>query len=118
MSRTETRQQMIRERTYTDGVHCDLCRQLIHGLPQMHELIPRRLTIGSDEARELSFQPELCAILCADCHSIAEREENETRLWERNYQRYGKERVLQAFERLWNLWPVKVTLPEVNDDRV
>ena len=71
MSRTETRQQMIKDRATMDGVHCDLCREPIHGLPQMHELIPRRLTVGSDEARDLSFQPELCAILCADCHRVA-----------------------------------------------
>ena len=81
---------------------------------QMHELIPRRLTVGSDEARDLSFQPELCAIRCADCHRVAE--EYARVLWVNNYRRYGKANVVSAFERLWNLWPVNVTLPEVNDD--
>jgi len=79
----------------------------------MHELIPRRLTMGSTEARELSFQPELCVILCAGCHDVAEREEESTRLWERNYQRHGKDRVLHAFDRLWQVWPVNVRPTEV-----
>ena len=116
MSRSEIRQTMIRQRAVGTSVLCDLCREPIHGLPQMHELIPRRLTLGSDEARELSFQPELCAILCADCHRVAE--EHTDTLWQRNYRRHGKEKVVRAFERLWKLWPVKVTLPEVNDDHV
>jgi hypothetical protein len=89
---------------------CDACGQET-GL-QMHELIPRSKTVGSTQARELSYQGELCSLLCQTCHD--QSGDLEPDLWQFNFDLYGTEPVLAALAlvqaSLRN--PVAVRLPE------
>ena len=104
---------MILARTNFRGIQCDLCQQRFTGNMHMHEMIARRRTIGHKEARELSFQPELCSILCPDCHLIAETEIVERLLWLRNFNLYGETRVRRAHKMLTDTYPINHKLPEI-----
>ncbi len=66
----------------------------------MHERIKRSQTIKGSEARELSFQPELCNLLCVECHPIADTKEAETFLWGFSIGLYGIIEVRNAMDKL------------------
>lgn len=97
--RAQARHRMIVERGGKHAV-CDLCGQKpdYRGL-QLHELIQRGMTVHNSPARALSYEPEMTALLCADCHSRAHNPEVRDKLWQVNYKRYGVERVKKAFLR-------------------
>jgi len=98
--RAQARHRMIVERGGKHAV-CDLCGQKpdYRGL-QLHELIQRGMTVHNSPARALSYEPEMTALLCADCHSRAHNPEVRNKLWQVNYRRYGVERVRRMFRQL------------------
>ena len=111
MNRAAIKLEMIRDRITMNGCKCDLCGNFFRAENMaMHEIIERYRTIGNKKARELSFQKELCSLLCHECHTIASQ--HEEILWTRNYNRYGQERVEALVEEFKALYPIKIGLPE------
>lgn len=115
--RAQVRHRMIIERGGKHAV-CDLCGQKpdYRGL-QLHELIQRGMTVHNSPARALSYEPEMTALLCADCHSQAHNPVVRDKLWQVNYRRYGYERVRNIFHQLKMAYEVPgnhldITLPE------
>jgi len=104
--RAQARHKMIIQRGGKDAV-CDLCGQKpdYRGL-QLHELLQRGLTVHNSPARALSYEPELTALLCANCHSGAHNPKVRDQLWQVNYQRYGTERVQKMFEQFRRLYEI------------
>lgn len=81
--------------------YCDFCQKR-PGV-EMHEIISRGRTIKQQDQRDLSYQPELCSILCRECHhSVAHTINGRNILVSRNVEIYGKDLVLSAFYRLKN----------------
>lgn len=90
---------------------CDLCQKR-KGI-QYHELIARSKTVGNKEARELSFQPELCSLLCQQCHDEADRKVVAYTLWEFNKKLWGINQVIEAFNRLQAVMRTQLVIPEL-----
>lgn len=83
----------------------------------MHELIPRSLTIHSDTARELSFEKELCAMLCKGCHGKAhDSKEERDKLFQKNYRRYGYPAVAARYEQIVQYVKLYFQLPEEENE--
>ena len=72
---------------------CDLCGGFAN---QCHEIIFRSETVNNAEARRLSFQKELTALLCERCHSSAHTEATSLQLLKKNIEVYGYEQVEDA----------------------
>ena len=107
--------QMLKKRKGADGGSlCDLCRK--NHPSNMHELVPRSHTLGSDRARILSYTAEVCSLLCSECHGrihdIAPHEQD--KLWLRQYELYGKQEVLARVDEIKRAMKSKlyVRLPE------
>lgn len=91
---------MLQQRRVGLQYRCDGCEALFFDL-HMHELISRSLTTHNEEARLVSFEPELCAMLCPDCHALAHTSHEERdRLFQKNYRRYGYQAVAARYEQL------------------
>lgn len=97
-TRNEIKIRMYMDRGGLGIASCDCCKKERYGL-QMHELIARSITQGNPEARELSYQRELCSLLDGNCHDQADTIEMQDLLWERNQRRYGQ-KFWEAFDRL------------------
>jgi 5-methylcytosine-specific restriction endonuclease McrA len=108
LSREAIKLEMIRERTDRRGTKCDLCGERFHYSLEMHEIIERHRTIGNEKARELSFQKELCALLCRECHEKAPAMEEV--LWVNNMRRYGADRVHELVAELQAHYPILINL--------
>lgn len=79
---------------------------------QMHELVNRAQTVGNSQARELSFTATLCSYLCPNCHEKhAPTQAGEQKLWQRNFEVWGKDVVLAD---LWRLEQALGHIPLVN----
>lgn len=98
ITRSETKIQMYICRGGIGVAVCDLCKTTRYGL-EMHELIARSVTQNNPEARELSFQEELCSLLDKTCHEEADTTKVQDLLWERNQRRYGQ-KFWEAFDRV------------------
>lgn len=112
MDREAIKAQMIQNRKINNNgrVPCDFCR--VNRGTEMHELIYRALTIHNPEARELSFQPELCSLLCRACHSKAHKPHIRSELFLVNYRIYGQAAVKKAFNRILGVTHLYISLPE------
>jgi hypothetical protein len=77
---------------------CDLCQLSIAS--DYHEIIKRSQTIYGSDAREMSYQKQLCSYLCKECHEIADEKLIEARLWRFNLDLYGIEAVQNAIDQL------------------
>jgi hypothetical protein len=113
VERALTKRQMVRQRSS----RCDLCGRVTH-TPHMHELVNRGRTPKNSVARQLSYQPELCAILCPYCHDKAHNTAVRNELFQRNYARYGYQAVKRAFKLLLDSLPthnVGLQLPELEE---
>lgn len=98
--RAMMRHTMIVERGGIKHATCDLCKQKPDHLGlQLHELMQRGMTVNNPAARELSYVPELTALLCANCHSRAHNPEVRDQLFRIAFKRYGRLQVSLAFER-------------------
>ena len=113
-TRTITKMKMVAKRgNESIGFRCDCCGQRQRTFPHMHELIARRYTMKNELARNLSFQPEVCSILCSECHQKADTDGKvRDHLFIRNFGEYGYEVVLQTFTRIANLVSLNFKLPE------
>ncbi len=83
------------------GAHwvcCDICGE--QKPVDYHEIFSRSYTISGSEARRLSYQEELCACLCRECHQQAETRDTMIRLLQGNIKRYTQSRVLAAYDKL------------------
>lgn len=99
---------------------CWLCGQ--RPATDMHEMVNRNVTVGNDEARELSFEEGLCALLCRECHECAPMREVEQAIWKNIFYIYGrgdmkvgKAYSLEALQRLNDSLQYRVyaNMPEV-----
>ncbi|MEP7293464.1 MAG: hypothetical protein ABI835_16890 [Chloroflexota bacterium] len=105
LNRLNQKQAMIDLRYAMFGNYlCDLCRE--QPGTQMHEIISRRYTVKQPEIRLLSFQVEICSLLCPFCHGTkAETRQGRMKLVEFNISLYGKDRFLKALysipEKYW-----------------
>lgn len=75
------------------GNRCDLCGSKA---TQAHEILFRSSTLNNEEARRLSFQEPLLAILCPTCHDKAHNPETSARLLMQNAKVYGHQVVNEA----------------------
>lgn len=91
---------------------CDYCQK--RSGVEMHERIARSKTVGNEEARELSFQVELCNLLCQTCHFSADNQEVDHQLWMYSIRLYGMERVRTAFQKLQASMRTKLVVPELS----
>lgn len=82
---------------------CDLC-DIRDGI-EYHEIVSRGRTEGApEEVRDASFQPEICALLCRECHdNVAPTTAGRTLLFGVLIGLYGYENV----ERMLNAIPFK-----------
>jgi len=74
---------------------CDLCGGRANSL---HEILFRSSTLNNEEARRLSFQEPLLAILCPTCHDKAHNPETSARLLMQNAKIYGHQAVNEALQ--------------------
>jgi hypothetical protein len=95
--RLQMKQQAIDDRVAAFGhCLCDLCRER-QGV-EYHEIVNRGRTVASEEARLLSFAPEICSLLCDPCHkNIASTNSGRERLFRFNIALYGYFKVYSAF---------------------
>ena len=93
----DLRARLMHQRRTPKGVRCDWCG--LFNATDVHHIYERSLTRPDSEARALSEQPELLAVLCKDCHRRAEREPACARavLLSANEIRYGVARVITAY---------------------
>jgi len=122
------RHTMIVERGGPKHATCDLCGQPpdYMGL-QLHELLQRGMTVNNPDARELSYVPELTALLCENCHSRAHNPETRDKLFRVNMRRYGRlqvelalDRFRRAFEQRNTLLTIRLpdeTVPERSENK-
>lgn len=89
---------------------CDYCGK--NEGSHMHELIPRSKTVGNQEARERSYQPELCSLLCPECHNFADSDVVDKYLWDFNINLWGREAVEQALANVNEVLRAKVKINE------
>lgn len=84
---------------YSQTCYCDYCG--VAPGREMHEIYSRGRTEKNEQERELSYQEELCSILCNKCHERhAHTPEGRSVLIRRNVETYGQQRVQQAASRL------------------
>lgn len=83
---------VIRER----GRRCEVCEE--YGTPDYHEIINRARTRKGSKARDLSFDPRICSLLCRKCHDRADTPEMRQKLLTLNAQRYGEQEVIKALD--------------------
>lgn len=91
-----TKPQMCRDRG-SERPLCDLCG--LRPATDMHEIVPASMTT-TEESRRLSFQKEICSLLCQDCHSRAGSRENVEKLLNFNVELYGRDAVISALNGL------------------
>lgn len=114
----------IKARGGVDAARCDLTGKRIGQRGDLHELIPRSMTVGNRRARRLSYVPHLCAYISHDAHMALHGEgsepstETRDRLFRKLYEIYGYARVRAAFDRLANTMtgPLTIQLPEQEED--
>lgn len=80
----------------------------------MHEMLNRGLTVGNEEARELSFDHRLTVLLCPACHEMAPRFSVENHLWRILYAHWGYDQVREAYDAVQAVMTTK--LPELPDE--
>lgn len=89
------REQQAQNAKMRKGWRCDLCgRQAT----DCHEILFRSATMNNEEARRLSFQEPLLAILCNGCHSKAHSLKVSEKLLMHNSKIYGRDAVNEAFK--------------------
>lgn len=89
------REQQAQNAKLRKGWRCDLCgRQAT----DTHEILFRSATMNNEEARRLSFQEPLLAILCQGCHTNAHSLKVSEKLLMHNSKIYGRDVVNEAFE--------------------
>lgn len=99
---------------------CDLCRKRPGA--EYHEWVTRHSTIKQEEWRELSFQQEICSLLCHGCHQTkATTSEGKHILLEFNVRLYGKSRVVKSAsmipEQFWrNILPELYDMTRASND--
>lgn len=109
MSRSDNKLQAMMDRGALIGSSqpvCDYCQH--NPATDMHERIARSVTMGNEEARELSYQVELINLLCRTCHEEADGEGISKFLWEFSIFLYGRERVEAALSRLQEVMNTKL----------
>lgn len=77
---------------------CDLCQK--RRAAHYHEIVYRAITVANEEARQISYSKELCALLCAECHIGVDNAHNwqtGIKLIQKNIDMYGLEAVLEKF---------------------
>lgn len=81
---------------------CDICGDIVGFEAHYHEIFQRSQTLKGTEAREISYLPELCAVLCVACHTKYHSESPAQRraLIEGNVTLWGRERVIAAMQML------------------
>lgn len=80
------------------GAFCEMCgKNPVHDL---HEIFSRSLTVGNEEARYISYHPELCSLLCRECHKKADSDESKVFLLKKNIQTFGRVRVEEKYNAL------------------
>lgn len=84
------------ERRGISTPRCDICGDT-HKV-EMHEIISRSQTTGSEEMRRLSFDEHLCNLLCPSCHEHANIRSNEAECWFILYKLYGRGDVQKGYE--------------------
>lgn len=89
---------------------CDLCHTRTGS--EMHEIIPRSRTMGNERARALSYEAEVCSLLCQRCHQQVQGHEQE--LWQFNIDLHGRQSVLRVIEEIERLLktPLNLDFPE------
>jgi hypothetical protein len=112
--RAHMRHTMIIARGGLKHATCDLCGQPpdYMGL-QLHELMQRGMTVNNPDARELSYVPELTALLCENCHSKAHHPEVRDQLFRIAFKRYGRAQVERAFEHFRRAYELRSTLLDI-----
>ncbi len=91
---------ILKARKFAETPHCQypFCDK---PATDMHEIITRAETEGNEEARQLSFVPELTVALCREhhneAHSLSFMRQELLRI---NFEIYGYERVAEAYERV------------------
>lgn len=85
------------------------------GASEYHEIINRARTPEGTIARWLTYQPELCALLTRDEHSIAHNPEMRNTLFHINYELYGYEDVKRVYDLVNEFLnvPLLTNLPEL-----
>jgi len=78
------------------GKKCEWCRK--ERSTDMHEIVNRNRVSGNQLARDLTFRPEICSLLCRTCHSKAHNTTARYFLLDINILRYGKEKVAKALQ--------------------
>lgn len=81
---------------------CDLCR--VNKPTDRHHIYTKHSTMSNDEAREIAERPELSALLCRDCHAVADSEENRNRLFQELYKIYGYPNINKLHNDLNKAW--------------
>lgn len=104
---------LVKARMYTkrggQKCRCDFPGCGNYGGLHMHEIIQRSETQGYTQARQLSFQEELCSLVCPECHTMLHHGQIpnwRNILLKRNIKLYGYDRVLSAFEKLNDVMPI------------
>ena len=75
---------------------------------EMHELVNRGRTNPDTWQRLLTYQPELCSLLCHEHHEQAHNPNVRDILFRQNYKRYTPEKVVEAFALL------KLAVPDLD----
>lgn len=118
-SRSQVKLEMIRVRKHLFGTcgkscPCDYCQK--QPGTDMHEWISRARTMGNDVARELSFSPYICSIVCQYCHvvtAIVTTYSGLEILMRRNIEIYGYEKVSTAFFAMPATYRRGISLPDM-----
>ncbi len=95
-AREAIRRLLIRGRKTGGSYLCDGCGQAVDFL-DMHEIVNRNRTQIGSLTRLLSYQKELVALLCRNCHEQAHGPAQRAILFCKNYERYGEARVRLIF---------------------
>ena len=87
-----TRVQMEKSRLLARGDKlCDLCHDAVP--TDRHHIYTKYSTMSNVYARELADSEELSALLCRDCHAIADSAESRNQLFLELYRIYGYARI-------------------------
>lgn len=98
-----TRALFVRSAGSSGKYRCDCCGRWTKNV-EMHEIFPRRITQGNEEARQASFQVELVAILCPACHThCAETRGMAEYYLKENIRRWKLANVRRAYDELNSL---------------
>lgn len=96
-------------------VLCDLCRT--NPPTDRHHIYTKHSTMGNEKARDIAESPELSALLCRDCHNIADSEVNRNKLFQELYQIHGYEKIKTLHNKLNSTWSYGTLfdLPEIKE---